>query len=93
MFEIPPGLVALLQGWYERCGKPANDVRIVTDIGIRRIREAAALRDDLKAAGIKRTVLLGGPVNVEPLRFHDLRATFVTWAIREGRPWNTSQEG
>jgi integrase len=44
------------------------------------------LRDDLVEAKVDRPTLLGeGGDNVQALRFHDLRATFVTWAMREGR--------
>lgn len=49
-------------------------------------REAEALRADLIAAGVDRAQLFDtDAVNVEPIRFHDLRGTFVTWAKREGR--------
>ena len=44
------------------------------------------LRDDLEAAKVDRPTLPGkGGDNVQAMRFRDLRATFVTWAMREGR--------
>ena len=48
-------------------------------------REGETLRDDLTAAGVTREALHDRKPNASPLRFHDLRATFVTWAMREGR--------
>jgi integrase len=56
--------------------------------------EAEALRADLRAAGVTRPELFPPEekgstdpraANVEPLRFHDLRATFTTWAKRAGK--------
>lgn len=85
MFEIPAGLVELLGDWFEHLGRPAKDTPVVRGLDVRAEREAEALRADLEAAGVTREVLLGKAENVEPLRFHDLRATFVTWAMREGR--------
>jgi integrase len=44
---------------------------------------AKVLRADLKAVGVKRALLFEeNAENVEPLRFHDLRSTFCTWARR-----------
>jgi hypothetical protein len=49
-------------------------------------RLATALRDDLKAVGVTRSILFEEDAsNVEPLRFHDLRSTFCTWARRAGK--------
>lgn len=84
VFEIDPGLAVILQAWFERLGSPAG-APIVRDLGCRPGREAATLRADLEAAGVKRSILFSKADNVEPLRFHDMRATFVTWARRQGR--------
>ena len=43
------------------------------------------LRADLKAAGVTRELLFARSAHVEPLRFHDMRATFVTWSRRAGK--------
>jgi integrase len=85
LFEIPASLRELLAKWFEHEGRPGKAVKVVVDVGVRMEREAQALRDDLKAAGIEREGLQTGAENVEALRFHDLRATFVTWSMREGR--------
>jgi integrase len=86
LFEIPGTLLELLARWYEQCGRPGKGTLIVRGVDVRAEREAEALRDDLRAAGVQREALVGATAdNVEPLRFHDLRATFVTWAMREGK--------
>lgn len=85
LFEIPESLRELLGKWFEHQGRPGKAAKLVPDAGVRMEREAQALRDDLKAAGIEREGLQTGADNVEALRFHDLRATFVTWSMREGR--------
>ena len=46
--------------------------------------EGKALRADLRTAGVTREELFARGPNVKPLRFHDLRATFVQWALRAG---------
>jgi integrase len=99
MFEIPAGLQWVLRAWRAHLGKPAASTLVVQKLKIERGKggEAEALRADLLAAGVTRAVLFpevdAKPVagkataaqNVEPLRFHDLRATFVTWAKRAGK--------
>lgn len=68
---------------------------MVGDIGCKQRHEAEALRRDLRLAGIARAVLFERSGQVEPLRFHDLRATFVTWARRAGKDtgWITDRTG
>lgn len=87
MFEIPAGLVAVLRAWRARCGEPALDSPVLRHLKIERGKggEAEALRADLRLAGVTRAALFQVEENVEPLRFHDLRATFVTWAKRAGK--------
>lgn len=95
-----PGLASLmvvLKRYHEHRGAPASHMPIVTldDLNCKEDREAAALRTDLKAAGITRTLLFTRSNQVEPLRFHDLRATFVTWAKRasKGDGWISDRTG
>jgi len=87
LFEIPESLCTLLARWFEQCGRPSKKALVVNGVDVRAEREAEALRDDLKEAGIEREDLVGETTadNVERLRFHDLRATFVTWAMRAGK--------
>lgn len=49
-------------------------------------RESDGLRADLRAAGVDRAMLFERDSDkIEPIRFHDLRSTFCTWALRAGR--------
>ncbi|WP_437600292.1 tyrosine-type recombinase/integrase [Sorangium sp. So ce590] len=85
LFEIPAGLVSVLRAWRAWCGAPADDERVVQGVECVATREAEQLRADLRAAGVTREVLFSKERNVSPMRFHDLRATFVTWAKRAGK--------
>lgn len=87
VFELSADIVAILKAWYELQGRPKEAERIirVRDLACPTDREAATLRDDLKAAGVTREILFSDARNVEQLRFHDMRATFVTWARRQGK--------
>ena len=61
-----------------------------------RKRLASVLRSDLKAVGVKRALLFEEDApNVEPLRFHDLRSTFCTWARRQAKSdaWISERTG
>ncbi len=97
-FVSDPGLMALLRLWYALHGAPRGDDPIVTDaeVGYDRKRLATALRDDLKAVGVTRSLLFEEDApNVEALRFHDLRSTFCTWARRIGKSdaWISERTG
>src|SRR5262249_22499515 len=87
--QLDPSLLALLRRWHTYCGSPPLDTRIVqgTKCGLGHL--PVVLRADLRAAGITRAGLFehGGAVN--HVRFHDLRATFATWAKRAG--WTEGQ--
>ena len=85
LVEVDASLVELLRLWYERQGQPAKTSPIVTGVEVAAGKEAAALRADLSSAEVTRDVLTSNEVNVQPLRYHDLRATFSTWAKRAGR--------
>jgi integrase len=78
-------LITVLQRYYVHCGYPDLDSPMITKLGCRKGTEATTLRMDLDCAGIHRELLFERSVYVEPLRFHDLRATFVTWAKRAGK--------
>lgn len=95
IFDADPGLMKLLATWYEYQGRPKSPAQIVDDIKWEKGREALALRHDLRSAGIARTALLEREPSAEPIRFHDLRATFVTWAKRQGRGdgWISDRSG
>ena len=88
-------LQAVLARYRVLQGRPGRQEPIVGDLGCRAGREAEALRADLQAAGVRRELLFTRSAKVEPLRFHDARATFVSWARRagKGRGWIADRTG
>lgn len=86
LFEVRDDVTELLSRWHAHRGGPEGNESIVWSTSHGE-READDLRADLRAAGITRDMLFGGHEAVQPIRFHDLRATFITWARREGRGW------
>ncbi len=99
-FAVEASLVRLLVAWRAHLGEPRGDVLVLPPDALywqRRGKERAAvvLREDLGAAGVKRELLFTADPEVEPIRFHDLRATFATWAKRAGRDdgWITDRTG
>lgn len=86
MFELQPDVLALLQAWYEHCGSNKLGA-VVCDLDAPEGREAETLRADLRLAGVTRALLFSDAPNVQSMRFHDTRATFVTWALRAGKGW------
>jgi len=82
-FEIDAGLAHVIRRWIiVTSGAPGDPL-----IPRRRMddHDAQILRADLRRAGVTRGVLFMDTEHVEPLRFHDLRGTFVTWAKRAGK--------
>lgn len=95
---LTPGiesLMVVLRRYHDFLGRPDAEALVITDLECKKNGEAKALRDDLKLAGVTRALLFSNSVKVEPLRFHDLRATFVTWAKRAGKGdgWITDRTG
>jgi integrase len=77
------GLVDVLSRWRAHLGKPDIDARVVCAADMLPAEAAARLRADLQLAGVARPELFDDTnPKVEPLRFHDCRASFVTWAKR-----------
>jgi len=95
MFFADPSLMLLLKLWHEWCGKPAGNTPVIRNVECDRKVQAKTLHEDLKAAGITRSILSSNATNVQKLRFHDLRGTFVTWARRAGKPdsWISERTG
>ncbi len=85
MFEIGADLVRLLEAWRAHRGKPDAAAPLVAELEATGPELAEVLRADLRTAGVTREILFSTAANVEPIRFHDTRATFVTWAKRAGR--------
>ena len=85
VFEVRDDVMAMLQRWWEHCGKPGRDTLVVRDLDGPVGRDAETLRDDLRLAGVQRQLLFSDEPTVQPLRLHDTCATFVTWAKRAGK--------
>jgi integrase len=84
MFSLTTDVLALLRAWRERCGHgKKGDLVVVAPPQPSRL--AKYLRRDLARAGVHRAGIYHREASVQPLRFHDLRATFVTWAKRAGK--------
>lgn len=88
-------LIELLRRYREYLGWPDDHELILPKLHCKKDGEAAKLRDDLDCAGITRRDLFLKSEKNEPLRFHDLRATFVTWARRaqKGDGWISDRTG
>jgi integrase len=88
-------LIELLRRWREYCGWPSDSTPVIKTLYCKRKAEAEALRKDLLCAGVHRGVLFNNTDKIQALRFHDLRATFVTWAKRAGKGdgWITDRTG
>lgn len=95
--ELPGvrSLIDLLRRWREYSGWPPDSAPVIKTLHCKRRGEAAALRNDLLLAGVTRGVLFSNTPKIQALRFHDLRATFVTWAKRAGKSdtWITDRSG
>ena len=91
-FVAPPDVLAVLHAWHEHLGRPPADSPFVRDLwtdedSMQRENhdEAKVLRDDLLDSNVRREILFSKANNVQAIRFHDRRATFCTWAVRDGR--------
>ncbi len=90
----PPWLFDLLDAWRELSGAPAADAPrellqaapiFPADVmGCRRGRETDVLQASMDRAGLDRAALYETTDHAQRMRFHDLRATFETWARRAG---------
>ena len=86
-FDIAPALLPALRA-YHKLRNAGDDEPVIVGIGCEAYHdEAKVLREDLSLVGVTRAALVDQcSPNVEPLRFHDLRGTFCTWARRAGWP-------
>ncbi len=87
-WALDPGTVRALRVWVAMRGAAANDYMFVDDNGgplTPEHRLAEGLRASLHAAGATRAELHTDGTNRRKLRVHDLRATFVTLSLANGR--------
>jgi integrase len=79
-------VLTLLAAW-KKHRPPSSEDEPIVPVSYRRLHRARqVLHAMLRAAGVTREILFLDDPHVEPLRFHDLRSTFVTWAKRAGLP-------
>lgn len=90
-WAMTPGTTRALAAWWRLCGEPAPDTLVFLDGGgestARRgdDKECPRLREHLKAAKVTRAELFEKSAARMRFRMHDLRATFVTVALANGR--------
>lgn len=88
-WAMDPSVVRALVAWKAILGGRAKSGSQVfvepTGVPVELERAAEQLRDDLRAAGIVRAVLFERSKVRQPVRVHDLRATFVTLSLAAGR--------
>ncbi len=88
MWALRPDVARAMRRWH-RDTKPENaTVRPFGAIEtlVDRTKLAELLRSSLKAAGVTREELFANTEHTRKLRAHDMRATFVTMSIAEGKP-------
>jgi len=86
-WALDPGVALALRAWWEHCGEPGNGPVFVSERGrTLPVRDLAAkLRDDLQTAGVDRPALFARTEARQPMRAHDLRATFITVSLANGQ--------
>ncbi|HWA76665.1 MAG TPA: tyrosine-type recombinase/integrase [Polyangiaceae bacterium] len=80
-WALSPGIAEALAAFRP---EGAEDTDLVFS-GLESRRMAEGFRDDLEAAEVGRPELLARTANRQPIRVHDLRATFVTLSLAAGR--------
>jgi integrase len=89
-WALDPSVARALKAWrsrYHSRAKPDEPVFVDPDSGRRlyTLHLADDLRRDLRTAGVLRSVLFERSEARRPIRAHDLRATFVTVSLANGR--------
>src|SRR5690606_8873528 len=103
-WALQPDVVAALRAWREilaerSAGLVAPTARVI--VGLRRGKGvdlehgAIHFRDHITLAGVTRPELFERSTSRQPIRLHDLRATFVTVSLANGRTdaWVTDRTG
>ena len=97
-WALDPGVRRALQAWWKRCGETGETAPVFVDsaqepLNLSRIAET--LRDHLQTAGVTRAALYARTTSRQPIRAHDLRATFITVSLANGRSesWVSDRTG
>src|SRR5690606_38204497 len=83
-WALSPGVAAALSAWQKARGAKDTD-RVFEVQAADSDRLAETLRRHLLKSGVKRPELHEAGTNRRPLRAHDLRGTFVTLSLANGR--------
>lgn len=86
MWALRPDVAEAMRAWREMRPELARPFAEIDTWCPERSDLAERLRDALKAAGVDRAELLASTEHTRQLRVHDMRATFVTVSIAEGKP-------
>lgn len=84
-WALDPGVARALRAWYAMRGKPAGDVLVFDGEGFDWQHVAARFRAHLRLAGVDRAELFEATRSRLRVRVHDLRGTFVTLSLANGR--------
>ncbi len=87
-WALDAGVVRALVAWRERYradAEPSEPILGERGCALYVEKMAASLRSDLTLAGVKREALFERTTARRPIRVHDLRATFVTVSLANGR--------
>lgn len=90
-WALQPDVVRALASWRKLRGEPSTDALVFADdtgkpiATSERTHAVQNFRDHLRLAGVTRPELFEKSATRQPIRLHDLRATFVTLALANGR--------
>lgn len=84
IWSLRPDVARAMRIW-KRAHKSTSPFAAVADTSAKRTHLAERLRYELRRAGVKRVELFDGAEHVAKLRMHDMRATFVTLSLAEGK--------
>jgi integrase len=90
-WALDPGVVAALRRWRAMRQDLAGPFAEIPNDE----HQADRLREDLRLAGVDRVALFDRSAQSMPVRFHDLRATFVTVSLANGKTetWVSDRTG
>jgi integrase len=97
MWALDLGVAEALRRWKRACPPSADDALVFerAEAELDGTHAAGTFRHDLRVAGVKRKELFEKKATRQPIRVHDLRATFVTLALAAGKTerWVTDRTG
>ena len=80
-WALDPGVVRALDAWRDRRGQPSDDKLVFDGADTDKGHAVPRFRRDLRTAGVTRAELFESSETRQPIRLHDLRATFITVSL------------